>query len=317
MSPGGVLISVIIPTRDRWPLLRRALGAALSQEDVELEVLVIDDASSDGTPERVAALKDARIRLIRHETNRGVAAARNAGIAAARGEWVAFLDDDDLWAPRRLAEHIACAEAAGADWVWGGVVCLDKRLGVVDVVNPPAPEVLGDMIHEYNAVGSPSAVMVRRETLERVGGFDEQLAVAADWDLWLRLLDSACGAASTRPLVGYVDHEANMHLREPEAFLREVEYMRRKFAVNGIPAPIGGAATTRWVAYGHRRMGRRRAAASLYWELARRYRNPKDVARIVRCFLESEPQRTRRRTLPDQVTADAWLKAFRGTGPEV
>ena len=98
-------VSVVLPTFERWPLLLRALTSVLDQTDVDLEVLVIDDCSSDGTPARLGAIADPRLRVLRQETNQGVARARNRAIEAAQGEWVAFLDDDDFWAPTCLREH--------------------------------------------------------------------------------------------------------------------------------------------------------------------------------------------------------------------
>src|SRR2546421_12955356 len=99
--------TVIIPTRDRWPLLAVTLCGALAQEGVTLEVIVVDDGSVDQTPRRLAEVIDERVRVIRHPSSRGVAAARNSAIAAARGEWLAFLDDDDLWAPHKLRIQLA------------------------------------------------------------------------------------------------------------------------------------------------------------------------------------------------------------------
>src|SRR5688500_342442 len=94
-------VTVVIPTRDRWNLLeRRALRSVLAQEDVRLEVVVVDDGSSEPAPPSIE--RDERVRVVRHETSRGVPAARNTGIGEATAAWTAFLDDDDLWAPRKL-----------------------------------------------------------------------------------------------------------------------------------------------------------------------------------------------------------------------
>ncbi|MFL5884580.1 MAG: glycosyltransferase family 2 protein, partial [Thermoleophilaceae bacterium] len=95
-------VSVVIPTHNRWPQMRGTLDGALGQTGVEHEVIVVDDCSSDGTAEGLAGIENDRLRFLRHEQNRGVAAARNTGIEAARHEWLAFLDDDDLWAPNKL-----------------------------------------------------------------------------------------------------------------------------------------------------------------------------------------------------------------------
>src|ERR687898_2985729 len=92
-------VSVVVPTHDRPRLLMQTLGSILRQQAVDFEVIVVDDGSRDGTAEVVSWLGDARVRLLRHDRSKGVSAARNTGIAAAHGEWLAFCDDDDLWAP--------------------------------------------------------------------------------------------------------------------------------------------------------------------------------------------------------------------------
>jgi glycosyltransferase involved in cell wall biosynthesis len=108
-------VSVVIPTRNRWPMLStHALPSALAQEDVDLEIVVVDDASGDGTAARVAELGDPRVRVVRNETNRRLPASRNVGAEEARGTWLAFLDDDDLWSPRKLRAQLDVAQASGA-----------------------------------------------------------------------------------------------------------------------------------------------------------------------------------------------------------
>ncbi len=99
-------VSVIIPTRNRRQLLELTLRSVLWQRDVDFEVIVVDDGCTDDTPQMLRDLRDPRIRTVRHERSQGVSAARNHGIAEARGEWVAFLDDDDLWAPDKLTQQL-------------------------------------------------------------------------------------------------------------------------------------------------------------------------------------------------------------------
>ncbi len=103
-------VSVVIPTRNRSTLLAMALRSVFHQQDVELEVIVVDEASTDDTSTMLATIGDARVRVIRNDAPHGVSAARNSGAAEARGEWLAFLDDDDLWAPTKLARQIHAAE---------------------------------------------------------------------------------------------------------------------------------------------------------------------------------------------------------------
>src|SRR4029453_7953121 len=99
-------VSVVVPTRNRSALLARTLQSVLRQQDVEFEVIVVDEASTDETPAVLSALGNQRVRVIRHDSPRGLSAARNNGAAGASGEWLAFIDDDDLWAPDRLARQL-------------------------------------------------------------------------------------------------------------------------------------------------------------------------------------------------------------------
>src|SRR3954447_16038882 len=117
------LVSVVIPTRDRWGMLRATLATVLGQRDVNLEVIVVDDGS---TTAPAHFPDDRRIRLLRHESSRGVAEAPNAGLAAARAPYVAFTDDDDLWPPDKLSAQLRAIERTGAGWSSCGAVVVDN-----------------------------------------------------------------------------------------------------------------------------------------------------------------------------------------------
>ena len=95
----GELISVVIPAHDRERTIARAISGVLAQTYGNIEIVVVDDASADGTAAKVEALGHPKVRLVRHDRNRGAAAARNSGVAAARGVWIAFQDSDDDWLP--------------------------------------------------------------------------------------------------------------------------------------------------------------------------------------------------------------------------
>ena len=113
-------VSIVIPTRNRSELLRTTIRSALRQQHVEFELIVVDEGSTDETAELLADVRDARLRVIRHETPLGLSAARNDGAEEARGKWVAFLDDDDLWAPDKLMEQLHAAQETARDWVYTG-----------------------------------------------------------------------------------------------------------------------------------------------------------------------------------------------------
>ena len=111
-------VSVIIATRNRSTLLAETLRSVLGQRGVDFEVIVVDEASTDDTAALLAALDDPRVRVIRHGEALGLSAARNHGAAEANGDWLAFIDDDDLWAPDKLARQLRAAEDARRDWVY-------------------------------------------------------------------------------------------------------------------------------------------------------------------------------------------------------
>src|SRR5262245_33280431 len=116
MTPGSNLaaVSVIIPVFARASTIGRAIESVIAQTFSDYEIVVIDDGSTDDTVERVEALSLERLRLIRHDRNRGAAAARNTGIRAARGRWIAFLDSDDIWtSTEKLSRQVAALQQAG------------------------------------------------------------------------------------------------------------------------------------------------------------------------------------------------------------
>jgi glycosyltransferase involved in cell wall biosynthesis len=265
---GVPAVSVVIPTRDRWPLLARtALAAVLRQDGVDLEVVVVDDGSAEGPPPSLAGLDDPRVRLVRQRESRGVAAARNAGIREARGKWVAFLDDDDVWSPTKLRDQIAAATAARAGFVYAGAVWVDEQLELAEGHAPPSPDTLARELLRWNVLwGGSSNVVARRELVESLGGFDERLHQLADWDLWIRLALAAPCAAVDDVLVALSKHEQSMLLVDRRDVFVEFAYLREKHSEHARRAGVrpDTAAFARWVAGGHLRAGRRRAAARAY-----------------------------------------------------
>ena len=180
-------VSVIIPTYNRAAAVQEAVASVLAQTCRDFELLVVDDGSTDGTAAALARC-GGEIRVLRSPRRQGVSAARNAGIAAARGEWLAFLDSDDLWLPEKLARQMAFMSAhpglllSQTEEIW-------MRWGVK--VNPPRSHGKeGGRIFLRSlerCLVSPSAVVLHRRLLEDHGGFDEDLPAAEDYDLWLRL----------------------------------------------------------------------------------------------------------------------------------
>jgi glycosyltransferase involved in cell wall biosynthesis len=252
-------VSVVIPTRDRPELLALTLRTALWQEGVSTEVLVVDDGARPDTETLVRQLGEERVRLVRNTGPAGVSGARNTGIAAARGGWIAFLDDDDLWAPSKLAMQLASAQDVSAGWAYGGDVSVDHMLRVRVGAPPPSPEVVVAGLRRHNAVpAGASNVVVRRDVLEAVGGFDPQLRTSEDWDLWIRLSRSGLPACVRRPLVALRMH-AGMASRAVDQMLADVQLIARRHGI-----PVDYARHERWAAWMCLQAGRRVMAMRHY-----------------------------------------------------
>ena len=184
-------VSVILPTLDRAHLLRRAIASVLAQTFTDFELIVVDDGSSDDTPQVVAALDHPRVRYLRNEQRRGAAGAENRGIAAARARFIAFIDDDDEWLPEKLALQMRRFHDEPPST---GVVYTGRWL-VKDGTRsygPPASilaregEIHRELLNRRTFVPLVCAV-VRRECFDDVGLFDETLPTSNDYDLWVRI----------------------------------------------------------------------------------------------------------------------------------
>jgi glycosyltransferase involved in cell wall biosynthesis len=225
-------ITAIVPSHNRRDFLRLTLRSVLSQRGVNLEVIVVDDGSSDDVAAVVAALGDGRIRLIRHERSTGVSTARNHGAEAARSDWLAFCDDDDLWSPHKLARQLAAAADAHRTWSYGGAVHINSTLRITSGAPPPRPERLLERLPSWTLMpGGSSNVIMKREMFREAGGWDPGLVNLADWDLWIRLARLGGPACVAEPLVGYRVHSgnasANIALVLREARLMDGRYDNR------------------------------------------------------------------------------------------
>lgn len=243
-------VSVILPSKDRPDFLRRSVRTALDQVDVEVEVIVVDDGSEEPAVDGLDA--DPRLRVLRVAPSRGVANARNVGVAAASHEWIAFLDDDDIWSPAKLATQIAAMSAQGRRWSHSGTVRLTAELELTEVTSPDQDFATYPSILQVNGVATPSAVVIERTLLEESGGFDPAFSTMADWDLWIRVARIAPALAIDAPLVGYVIHEGSMHRQNTRSLFRELRAIKRKY--RGGP-PVAGPYVWKWIAETHRRTG--------------------------------------------------------------
>jgi glycosyltransferase involved in cell wall biosynthesis len=180
-------VSVIIPTYNRLPMVKEAVDSVLAQNFEDVELIVVDDGSTDGTAEEIERY-GGRVKLLRIPQNRGVSVARNRGILQARGKYIAFLDSDDLWVKGKLKTQVAFMEdnpqypLCYTDEIW---IRRGKR------VNPGLRHAkYSGWIFEKClplCIISPSSALMKRTLFSKVGLFDEALPVCEDYDLWLRI----------------------------------------------------------------------------------------------------------------------------------
>jgi glycosyltransferase involved in cell wall biosynthesis len=279
---------------------------------VALEVIVVDDGSE--APHETLAVEEENVRRIRHETPRGVAEARNTGIAHARGEWVAFLDDDDVWAPAYLRTLLAAARAVGADFAYSGAVEVDHRFEVMRIPLTPEPGELTQLLLRHNAVpAAASNTFVRTELMRRLGGFDPALRLLEDWDLWIRLALSGRGAMSPEPLVGHMVHSGSIQVGDPEKLLPAFEYVAAKHraAARRHGSAPHGLAFSRYVARYKWRGGEKPAALRILIRGVFKYGSARGLWRGLRSLVRGEVSRARDEGLTAPTYEPSWLALYR------
>jgi len=181
-------VSVIIPTYNRAEFLRLAITSVLNQTFQDFEIVVVDDASEDHTHEVVHNFCDKRIKYIRHEVNKRVAATRNTGVLNSSGDYIAFVDDDDEWLPTKHQMQVAFLEGSPSTFgaVYTGFVQIDRCTGQVlrQMLHKNRGDIRNDLL-KSNFIGS--TVLLRRECFCRVGLFDESIEFGEEYDLLLRV----------------------------------------------------------------------------------------------------------------------------------
>lgn len=198
-------VSVIIPTYNRAQLLVKALQSVLNQTYQNFEILIIDDNSSDNTSEIINNFKDDRIKYFQLSKNQGAPAARNNGIKNAIGELIAFLDSDDQWLETKLEKQIELFNKdKNIGLVYTGIKTINNNFPIITL-----PQKRGDLskaILIKNHVGTTSSVMVKKDLIDEVGGFDLTFTSCQDWDLFIRLSQKCEFDFVEEPLVLYFEH---------------------------------------------------------------------------------------------------------------
>lgn len=256
------LVSVVVPTYNRAALVIDALESVLGQTHRPLELVVVDDGSTDDSVHKIQSwfarhqAPEFICRLLTQE-NSGGNVARNAGITAATGGYVAFLDSDDLWRPTKLAEQLSVAQTReGVGAVYCGLVETDVT----------AQEVLGSSRRSYpqgrllssllvrDETAPTSCYLVRRSVFEEVGLFDTTLAARQDWDMWIRIATKFEIMAVPRDLVVYRHHPGERTATNPEKEIAAYRRIRAKYValLDRLPWQVRRQAASAY----HKRMGR-------------------------------------------------------------
>ncbi|MGK2938830.1 MAG: glycosyltransferase family 2 protein [Solirubrobacteraceae bacterium] len=248
-------ITVIIPSRNRPHYVRRAVRSVLAQTYSDWRLIVIDDASDTPVSSALLGTDDPRVAIRRLDAPGGVSRARNVGIDESSTPWIAFLDDDDLWAPEKLELQLRAAREAGATMVFSaGIYVTDAGLQVADRDLPPADDLAGQLIG-MNIIGEPSTVIVTRDELQRSGGFDPELSTFADWDLWLRLSRTAEIVSLPAFTTAVLVHDHNMQVTDAAKARAEIDHLRGLYGPEAARRgrTFGSAALELWLARNDRR----------------------------------------------------------------
>ena len=204
-----VKVSVVIPTYNSARFIGRAVESVLAQTFMDFELVVVDDGSTDETQGIIAGFDDPRLRYV-YQENQERSAARNAGIRLSEGSYIAFLDADDLWLSRKLAEQVHLLdESPQLGLLYSGAYLME--CGRITGIWKPKHrgDVLRLLIYWDNIITSTSSVVVRRECLDQVGHFDENISSVEDWDMWLRIAVHYSFDYIPEPLIIYRMHENN------------------------------------------------------------------------------------------------------------
>lgn len=259
-------VSLIIPTFDRPHLLPRAVASALAG-GTDVEVIVVDDASTDETASVCAKLSG--IKYVRLDRNQEVAGARNVGILESSAEFIAFLDDDDLRLPGSLDRQIALLEATpDAGFAGGGVLLADQDC------NPTGETALvraesGDLfwkILELSVHLIPGSVVVRKSCFREIGLFNRQLAGIDDWDMWTRIAEVRPVIVDPEPVCVYRQAAPGSNQGSSSMARHMVRASNHQKRLLSLERARRASASQRRAL---RRMTRRRIADTLSWNAAK------------------------------------------------
>jgi len=204
-------VSVIIPTYNRERLLVRSVKSVLNQTYQDFEIIIVDDASTDNTEKVVRSFNDERIRYVRHDKNKGEAAARNTGIKLARGKYIASQDSDDEWLPEKLHKQIDLIEKSpphvGVVYTGFWKIEQNKKTYIPFAWVKQKQADIHQELMKGNFIGCP-VTLIKKQCFQKAGGFDESLSNLVDWEMWLRISKHYHFSCIDEPLaIAYYDKD--------------------------------------------------------------------------------------------------------------
>lgn len=230
------MVSVVLPTYGRLPLLREAVASVIGQTFDDWELIVVDDGSTDDTRDFLEAIDDPRVRPLRLEHG-GITSARSAGLAHTRGKWVAFLDSDDLWLPgklelqlRRLAAQPTCR------WSYTGYSLIDTQGAPLPERSKLLPRPVSGNILEpvlrFKISTPVQTMLAQRSLIEEIGGFDQTIPFLSDYDFALRLAarSEACALPEVLTLIREHAGRASSNLRDADLYADQEHSFRKAAA---------------------------------------------------------------------------------------
>lgn len=317
------LVSVVIPVYNRRSLILQALESVGHQSYRPLEVIVVDDGSTDGTVETVkawarehACTEQFQVRLVQQE-HKGGNPARNRGIRESHGEFIAFLDSDDVWLRDKLSKQIVRFQDPEVGAVYCGIQTVDLTTGKVLPTfrrRYPTGWILPQLLVR-DVTAPTSTFVVRRRVFDVVGMFDESLAARQDWDMWIRVATAFKIEAVPEPLVQYRHHSGARTATDPSREIRAYAAIRDKYKdlLSRQPFSVRRAATASYYkrlgrVYFHYLGSRRKALVCYLWSLMN---SPADFDTWAALFGIFLPRRIR------EQTHLVWNRIFGGTRFEV
>lgn len=280
-------LTAVVTTRNRLDTLRQTLWSVLRQRDVDLRVVVVDNGSSDGTQQFLRSLDHPRIEVVRNEEPvpgepDGVSTSRNLGLARVTTPWVAYCDDDDLWAPGKSLAHLgALQRAPGCRWAVAGAVLVDGDLRVIGHRRLTSADDLLVRLLAHNVIpATGSGLLFETEFLRELGGYDEGLEVSEDWDLCIRAAGRSPAAVADGPHVAYRIRAGTLS-SDSDKMRASLDLIDERF--HDLREELGVqpdlAAYERYLADQDLKARRRLSAARRFARLASMRRDPSELAR--------------------------------------